>query len=726
MKAGTHRIVLCGWLMIVSIALCCPIPANGTQTTLWTMSSFDEFRKGESESISLTGTGEILLAPQTESILTVSEQPLFVWALAKDSKGNLYAGTGEEGRIFKIAPDGSSSLFFDSPEIGIMSLTVDAADNVYAGSAPDGLIYKITPEGSQSTLFSTGEVYIWSLVIDTNNILYAGTGGEGKIFKIFQDGTGTVLYDSPQSHVMSLVYDVGGWLYAGTEGKGITYKVGLDGSIFALYDAKEEEIRTLTLDSQGNLYIVAISSEFFAQAQAPGQMESQEPRPKEKVSKTSSIYRISPDGTVRKIVELPETLIYTMIADANDQLLAGTDEKGRLYRIFPEDGTCHQVAMLETGSIVALLRDSEQRIYAGTGDKGAVYRLEPQMAEQGTYLSPAYDVKTIATWGKVFWRGTTNQVALLTRTGNTAIPDDTWSLWSEEFRNKEGMPISNPSARFIQWKAILTVSPETQESPTLEEVSVAYLPHNLPPEVRKIAVFSTPSNGQQQPNNAPTNSKPSPSQNSGPRPQKGEITPPKQIPPGYIAIIWDAHDANNERLEYTLSLRGEEETKWKILKEELEAPLYFLDTSTLPDGNYFIKITATDLPDNPPDKALTGEKVSERFALDNTAPEISIAFNQIQDSDGVLITVIAHDEFSRLYDAEYSLDGEEWTTIFPDDDVTDSRDEKYSISLPDLTPEEHLLVFRAIDMHHNVGVAKFVFSPAAQEEQQTEQKTQTQ
>ena len=701
-----------------AVTCCCSIPAYSTQTQIWETSSFEEFSRGEVDNVSLTNTGEVLLAPQIEPVLALKGQDLFVWALAEDAQGNLYAGTGEQGKIFKITPDGKTSPFFDSPEIGIMSLAVDAAGNVYAGTAPDGLIYKITPEGSPTTLFSTGEHYVWTLAFDANNVLYAGTGGSGKIFEIQPDGTGKVLYDSPQTHIMALLYDPKGWLYAGTEGKGVTYKVGLDGRAFTLYSAEEEEIHALARDSQGNLYVSAISNEFYPKAQpAPAApTEQQPPNPKEKRLKKSSIYQISAAGTVRKILELPETLIYALCVDANDQLLVGTDEKGMIYRVF-SNGEYHQVLSLKKGSILALLREPSGRIYAGTGDTGALYRLSAELAKQGSYLAPARDVKTTAAWGKIFWRGTPGQIALMTRTGNTPVPDDTWSPWSEELRNQEGSALPNPPARFVQWKAILTS--QEPPNPVLEEVSVAYLPHNLPPEIPQVAVYAGAADGQPAEPNAASDAVPVPARKPDARPQKAEPKPPKQIPPGYVAIIWDAKDPNNDKLDYTISLRGAPETRWQLIEEDVENPPYLLDATTLPDGEYYVKITASDSPANPPDNALTAEKVSARFEIDNTPPEVSIALNQKQGLKVALITVVVQDRFSRLQAAEYAVDGGEWISVFPDDGVTDSREEKYSIALPDLTPEEHVLAFKATDAQNNTGAAKFVLPARAEEEKKT-------
>ena len=706
--------------LVLVLTLLWSSSVSSTQTEIWTTSTFDEFQQGEIEQLSLTKTGEINLAPKSEKILTLKDNDLLVWTLAEDSKGNLYAGTGERGRIFKITPQGKVSLFFDSPEIGILSLAVDAEDNIYAGSAPDGLIYKITPEGNQTTFFMTEQHYVWTLVFGENNILYAGTGESGKIFKILPDGTGTVFYDSPQSHVMSLLYDPQGWLYAGTEGKGITYKIDSEGNAFALYHAKEEEIHSLALDNKGNLYIAALSNKFYPKAKAPAPTE-QQPSPKGKSLKMSAIYQIRPQGTVIKILELPETLIYAMIIDEDGNLLVGTDNKGMLYRVFL-DGEYKQELKVDAENILTLVRrHTDGELYLGTGDTGAVYRISRQLVEQGQYSSIVHDATTTATWGKIFWRGTGQQIVLFTRTGNTATPDDTWSQWSGELQNKDGEAIPNPPARFIQWKAILTRG--DQQEPTLEEVSVAYLPHNLAPEIGPVVIYHAIQQAQGKQINAPrrksaTTASSSRSSGTDTRNHNKELKPPKYIPFGYIAIVWDAKDPNNEPLLYTVSLRGEQEATWKVLEEDLETPSYMLDTTTLPDGSYYVKITATDKPNNPHDKELQAEKISERFDVDNTAPQISIALNQDQDYENVQVIVVVQDTFSRLQSAQYSVDAGEWNSIFPDDQVTDSRDEKYSISLSDLSPDVHVLTFKATDIFENVGVGKIRFSTQEKRPQQ--------
>ena len=687
-------------------------PAASTQTEIWTIGTFEDFQQGEAEAVSLSESGQLSLAPQTQELFRLEGSDVLVWSMAADSKGNLYVGTGDQGRIFKMTPGGDTSIFFDSPEISILSLAVDAADNVYAGTAPDGLIYKITPEGSQTTFFMTEDHYVWSLVFGANNILYAGTGETGKIYKVLPDGTGAVLYDSPQTHVMALLYDPQGWLYAGTEGRGIVYTVDLDGKAFALYQAKEEEIHALARDSQGNLYLAALSNKIYPQPPVQASDEQQVRGPQEKSLKFSVIYRISPQGTISKVLELSEILIYALVIDQQDHLLIGTDKQGKVYRVFP-DGSYQQVVAVKTGNVLTL-NQHDGMLYLGTGDAGVVYRIAIESrVDQGHYVSVVHDAGVTATWGKIFWQGAMQGIALHTRTGNTATPDDTWSQWSPALQNKEGEIIPNPAARFIQWKAVMQF--QEQEHPVLEGVSVAYLPHNLAPKVTDVVIFYAGQQEQDEQNDAPrrtTSSNPSSNSTSSAnaRSKQNGIKPPKFVPSGYIAVAWKAEDPNKENLLYTISLRGADDASWKVLEEEVTSTVYLLDITTLPDGEYYVKITASDRPDNPPDRTLTTEKTSERFAIDNTAPQISIALSQKQDGEQLQVIVVAQDDFSRLKNAQYAVDAGEWLSIFPDDHVTDSRDEKYSITLPDLEPGKHILTFKASDQFENVGVGKIQFS----------------
>ena len=47
------------------------------------------------------------------------------------------------------------------------------------------------------------------------------------------------------------------------------------------------------------------------------------------------------------------------------------------------------------------------------------------------------------------------------------------------------------------------------------------------------------------------------------------------------------------------------------------------DSTAFPDGEYRIRVTASDLPGNPPADALSTAMVSDPFLIDNTPPRIA-------------------------------------------------------------------------------------------------------
>ena len=90
---------------------------------------------------------------------------------------------------------------------------------------------------------------------------------------------------------------------------------------------------------------------------------------------------------------------------------------------------------------------------------------------------------------------------------------------------------------------------------------------------------------------------------------------------GYESVLWSAHDDNDDDLRYAVYFRGESEHDWKLLKDNLDQKFYSWDTTTMPDGAYYLKIVASDAPSNPPAAALKTERESERFEVDNTPPK---------------------------------------------------------------------------------------------------------
>ena len=74
---------------------------------------------------------------------------------------------------------------------------------------------------------------------------------------------------------------------------------------------------------------------------------------------------------------------------------------------------------------------------------------------------------------------------------------------------------------------------------------------------------------------------------------------------GIVGVRWAASDPNGDDLIYTVHIRGVQEKEWKLLRDKLKEKFLSWESNTFPDGEYILRVTASDSPDNPPDQALT-------------------------------------------------------------------------------------------------------------------------
>ena len=205
--------------------------------------------------------------------------------------------------------------------------------------------------------------------------------------------------------------------------------------------------------------------------------------------------------------------------------------------------------------------------------------------------------------------GAGTRLELFTRTGNSALPDSTWSDWSPAYVSPGGTDVVSPPARFVQWKAHL--SRQTRgATPLLESVSLAYLPANLPPEVRKVEVYPPGVVLQKTP--LPSEADAAETAFSRPPvpPEGTEFASPfppipgkKIFQKGMRSLGWEASDPNSDTLRFDLLYRGEGEQEWKPLAKGIREGYFAWDSTRMPDGRYRIRVQASDAPSNPPGSA---------------------------------------------------------------------------------------------------------------------------
>ena len=742
-----------------AVALLLPWAAMASSTTAWEMGSWSDFMRGRFQGISLSREGRLSLAPKVETVFS-SDQPV-IWAVAEAPDGTLYAATGNRGRVYRIGRDGASSLLWtaDRPEVFALAIGHDGA--LYAGTSPDGKVYRIR-NGKAEEYFAPQARYIWSLAVAPDGALYVGTGDRGKVFRVESAGKGEVYYDTGQANVTGLALDSEGRLLAGTEPNGLLYRIPAKDKAFVLYDASLPEIRAIVPMADGSVYAAALGGSVARLLQAANQaaqttgaglsgsavttsitVEAQSSGPGGDIKpptsappgqlqtpaavapqagaqaatavdlsnvEKSAIYRINADNTVETLWASKEENVYDVLA-LGGEILFSTDVEGRIYSLAPD----RRVTMISqtSESQTTRLLASGHSILAATANMGRILRLGDAPGAAGVYEAPVHDAGAVARWGSLAWRASQPAgcaLAFRTRSGNAAKPDRTWSEWSEPMRDPSGSRISSPNARYVQWK--VEMSGGAGLTPAINSVTLGYLPQNSPPVVRSINVVTQMAAAQG--SKAGSSGSAAYSITVTDSPDGGAASSaggsPQTLPRAaqqQIVVAWQADDPDGDRLLYSVHFRGADETEWKLLKADLHDSTLTFDADALADGQYYFRVTASDREVNPPASARESQLVSTPVMIDNTPPVVTVT-GATRAGATAHVDWEAVDASSPLRRAEYSVDAASWVPMDAADGAVDSLRERFSISLANLAPGEHVVVMRAADSAGNTGVAKVI------------------
>lgn len=734
-------------------ALLAALPAAAERMRFWRQTSYEDFEKGTPKGVALRSDGRLVPAPRFQQL--ADPNLAYLWALATDSQGHVYAAGGSTAKVLRLEEKGAPTVVFESAEMAAQALAVDAHDNLYVATSPDGKVYRVTPKGEKSVFFDPQRKYIWALMFGRDGVLYVATGDKGEIFAVTPEGKSQLFYKTEETHVRSLAVDASGRLYAGTEPNGLVVRIEADAKTprgFVIYETSKKEVTSLLADASGNIYVAAVGDKPPAALATAPVAQPVQPTPQvtqgaagpvitftatPQVAFTpfpvlgggSDVYRFGPDGAPLRLWSSRDELVYAIALSPEGKLLLGTGGKGIIYQLESQEVFVN-IAKTFSGQVTCFTTQKGGAILAGGANPGKVFSLGPGVEPEGSFESQVFDAKLFSTWGRLSWWGdngsTDGHIAFYLRSGNTSDPNTYWSPWAGPFHDPEGEPVNLPPGRFIQWKAVFR---DGAPNTNIAWVSVAYLPKNVAPIIDSI-VLQNPGvraqsamgimpPGQAQPVQlrmpAPP---PLPGLNLFPQPAppvqpvKFEAPPQGFMQRGWQSVLWGAHDDNDDDLIFSVYYRGERETAWKLLKDKIETRFYSWDTTTMPDGAYYLKIVASDSPSNPPEEALTAERVSERFLVDNSPPEVLNLRSNVTGT-GAEVRFEARDPASVLSRAEWSLDGGDWKLVLPAGRLSDARQESYTITLPGLAAGEHTVAVRLTDEFENQSAAKTVFRVGA-------------
>ena len=624
--------------------------AQGTR--LWLQSHYDEFEKGQPQSVAISSDGYLEAGPELRSVLLTPST--YIWGLAADSRGNAYLATGSPATVLKISPDGKSTTLFSTKDLSVQAVQLGPDGSVYAATLPAGKVYRVAPnqsnldQNSATVVFDPADIpastsgkanerpkYIWDLAFDAQGALYIATGAPAAIYRVDVKQTAAgraankakpeLFFSSDEQHIRCLLFEPNGDLIAGSDGGGLVYRIGKDGKGIVIYDAPKREVTALAEAPDGRLYVsgvgektkstlpplpvqggvgVGVGATATITIVTPGSVQASGSNTL--IPDGSEVDELSAQGAPRKLWASRDDVVYALRITP-EGLLAATGNRGKIYRIH-EDGSYTDLAHAAAGQATAFAK-APDGIYVASSNTGRLYELGSRPTAQSVYLSDVFDSGVFSAWGRAEVNATdggpSGPFELFARSGNVESPERNWSQWQKVTPNAGKVGV--PAARFIQWKTVL------QPGARIGSVAIDYLPVNTAPVVDEVVVqpgAKVNQVAQQQPQPQPININLSSAQQGITYVQPDGATGPLAAFKDRTAVTvrWAAHDDNGDDLRFDVYFRGDGERNWRLLKAGLKDRYYSFDSIRLPDGGYRLKIVAGDAISNLAGEALTGGK----------------------------------------------------------------------------------------------------------------------
>ncbi len=704
-----------------------PWAAAASETRIWLTDSVSDFSTGEARGVSVTGDGALALSRALQPVAGISEAAVFAAVEARD--GTLYLGTGDAGRVLRVSGTRAETAA-TLPEKEVTAMAIGPDGSVFAGASPGGKVYRLS-EGSAEVFYETGARYVWALVFSGTD-LFVATGLPGEIHSISAARKGERVYAATDPHVRSLFRDGQGRLWAGTSGSGLVLRLDSGGKATTVYDSAKSEIAAIAASADGRLWAAAVSGESppgggeaitapvslptGKAPRAPGR-DDEEGRDRAEVSVSVSSMRIAPGKASGKGVYSSEVVLFpadepprTVWSSAEElvfaleptpepgEVLAATGPNGKMYRI--ANGYWALDRTLDEKQVTALAGDA-----IATNGSSAVYRLSSG-ARQGEYVSAVKDTGRTSRFGAFRFEGeipSGSGLEFAFRSGESQVPDATWSPWSPWLAAAHVSKVAAPPGRYLQWKA--KMSSDGKALPLVRRTEAAYRNRNAAPDVENLTAMA-PAEVLARAASGSTNvfETQAPDEKgifTGLEESKTEGAPRKLLRKGYRTLTWKATDRDGDTLSCELRVRPLSSWRWVLLRKDVRESFYSFDTTSLPDGEYVFRVIASDAESNPDDPR-TASRDSSPVRVDNTPP----AIRRLSGS-GTSLKLEAADAASPILEAEYSLDAREWVKIEPEDGLSDSPVEIYAIRLEG-APKEAYLLLRVTDAGRNVGAASFV------------------
>jgi hypothetical protein len=342
------------------------------------------------------------------------------------------------------------------------------------------------------------------------------------------------------------------------------------------------------------------------------------------------------------------------------------------------DGEERQVAALVAGADGFVLGSDPVVVHKSALGSGT----EP------TWTSKPLDAGLPARFGTLSWNGE-GALVLETRSGNTQVPEGSWSTWEPVGKvggaGESRGSIASPKARYLQIRARFV----GDRRGVLSDISANFQTENARPIVTEISLSAKGGTLVRELGTGVVA--------SGAEPAKRDTM---------IKLGWKVENADNDALRYRVSFRREGQTAFRELQktdEFLTKTDFDWDTTGLAEGRYRVRVEASDDAANPLGTGQKHAKVSDTVVVDNTPPTLNATL------DGRRLRGEAKDSTSPIVRVDVAIDGRsDFRPLAAKDGVFDSPDENLETDLAAVVPAgTHLVVVRVWDAAGNVTSKEF-------------------
>ncbi len=721
------------FLTMAVAAAAVSLPARAAGPSRWEVSNSEHWMAGKGDQVAITRDGRLAIGPAVRVVHEDASPAL--WTAVTGPDDTLYVGTGNEGQVLALRGD-TARVLWDSDELQVHALAwLDGA--LLAATSPDGKVYRVAPDGTATVLFDPEETYVWALAVDRQGQVYVATGGKARVYRLARDGTPTKIFESAAANVTALAVNDAGDVYVGTDSPGRLYRIPAGGRAFALLDGPYTQVQAIHPLADGTVWVLAVSPGATPAAPAtaaPAQTATPTAAVSTEVTVVAigdattvsaapasaaaaspaagtrgAVYRVGADGIAETYWEATGELPFDLLPTTSGRLLV-TADNGVVYALEGDPVRTARIAQVPGRQLTRIVPRGDRYLITAS-NPGRILELAGSPAASGSYTSEVKDAATGSTWGLVRWEGTqpaASRVRFATRSGNTSTPDDTWADWAAVRDDEGALRIASPAARYLQWRVELT------GTPVVDHVTVTYLPHNQRPRLTSLTihppgvVFQQPFGTQEPPDLAGF-------QSTTPAPVRDQAiaaaTPAataaavgrRLYQKGFQTFQWDAADPDKDELRYQVAVRRVGADHWHQLARDLVGPVFAWDTSQLPDGRYVVRVVADDQRANPPASALRGEREGGPMTVDNTPPAIRLIGPSAGAPAAGAAAMLAFevvDAVSTLDRVDVLLGNGQWRPVFPDDGVLDGLRERFRVPVADLG--DGPVVLRATDSLANL------------------------